>query len=68
MGEQTFIGTSPIQSAPPIPLTNDIFSNVIFQVALYAIAITAVIACIYLCVFFIKKLVQQFKPEKINKT
>lgn len=40
------------------------FDQTIFHMAAYVIAVTAIIASVYLCAFFIKKLVGFFKKEQ----
>ena len=54
---------NPLYDKFPVSLYG-FFDQTIFHIAAYVIAVTAIIASVYLCTFFIKKLIGLFKKEK----
>ena len=58
----SILTTSPLLAAGKVSLYG-FFDQTIFHIAAYVIAITAIIACVYLCTFFIKRLIKLFKKE-----
>lgn len=38
-------------------------NNVFFEILAYVVAVTIIIACVYLCCFFVKRLIRLFKSS-----